>query len=147
MTVVHLIAEESTALGSLPTVTQREVTKNELELGSDCEACLLSHSAILPPFPGERPSLDILPAIPALPNPANLIAQVLGFVLTGNKPSKSRSCPPGIHYAYFRGRQRCVPKMQGENSSHGSNVKEMGATEAPSLVDKVAFRLGLDRHV
>lgn len=102
--MVPFIVEESTTLTRLSKVTELEITKNEYELGSDSRACLLSHSAILPPCPVEWflyfcPSLDILPATPALPNPADLIAHALGIVLTGNKRSKSRSLPHSIHYA------------------------------------------------
>lgn len=91
-------------MGRLPKITHLEVTKNEFELRSDSRACLLDYSAIVPPFLGEWllhfcPLLDILPAKPALPNPANLIAHVLGIVLTGNKMSKSRSLPQGSHFA------------------------------------------------
>lgn len=87
-------------MGRLPKITHLEVTKNEFELRS----CLLNHSAIVPPFSGEWflhfcPLLDILPAKPALPNPVNLTAHVLGIVFTGNKTGKSRSLPQGSHYA------------------------------------------------
>lgn len=90
----------------------------------DSRACLLSHSAIasLPFY--FCPLLDIPPAIPALPSLTNLTAWVLNTVLTGNKTSKSRFLPPGVHYALQEDRGVLL-ESQGENNSQESDVKEV----------------------